>query len=286
MIGLLTRAGPAIVWISRHRMSSSGSDSPSLGAIDSLGAYLTLVDQVWMQWSEKRGGVADVWFRGHASSQWPLLPGLLRAPYRQVSEHRYRHDFFLRAHPFLGEASTVPATDWDWYFLMQHYGMPTRLLDWTESALVALYFALQPVEGNAAGSVWVLYPRAINDRLAGIGNFIPIYNHRLVANYMPALWDERTDLIPHAPVAVDPPVNSKRLAAQKGKFTVHGREVRPIDSYEELAGFLRRIDVPAPVKGRLRRQLMAAGIAESALFPGLAGLGREIRDLYAHGPDR
>jgi hypothetical protein len=134
--------------------------------------------------------------------------------------------------------------------------------------------------------VWVLYPRAVNDRLAGIGNFIPIYNHRLVSSYMPALWDERTDLIPEAPVAVDPPVNSKRLAAQKGKFTVHGRETRAIDSYGELNGFLRRIDVPTGVKGRLRRQLMSAGVAESALFPGLAGLGREIRDLYAHGLDR
>lgn len=274
-------------------MSSSSQPSPaeapanhSIGEIESLGAFLTLVDQVWMQWSEKRGGVADIWFRGHAHAAWPLLPGTYRAPYRQVSEHRYRHDFFLRAQPFLGEATSAPATDWDWYFLMQHYGMPTRLLDWTESALVALYFAVQTAEGDAPGSVWVLYPRAINDRLAGIGNFIPIYNHRLVSAYMPALWDERTDLIPLAPVAVDPPVNSKRLAAQKGKFTVHGRDTRPIDSYGELNGYLRRIDVPAGVKGRLRRQLMSAGVAESVLFPGLAGLGREIRDLYAHGPDR
>ena len=275
-----------MVGVANTLSATEAPANPSVGSIDSLGAFLTVVDQVWMQWSEKRGGVADIWFRGHASAGWPLLPGLLRPPFRQVSEHRYRHDFFLRAQPFLDEATTTPTTDWDWYFLMQHYGMPTRLLDWTESALVALYFAVQPVEDDVPGSVWVLYPRAINDRLAGIGNFVPIYNHRLVASYMPALWDERTDLIPLAPVAVDPPVNSKRLAAQKGKFTVHGRAARAIDSYTELDGYLRRIDVPAPLKGRIRRQLMSAGVAESALFPGLAGLGREIRDLYAYSLDR
>jgi hypothetical protein len=164
---------------------------------------------------------------------------------------------------------------------MQHYGLPTRLLDWSESALVGLYFAVQETSSDHNGCVWILNPRVVNLLLSKIGNFIPIYSDKSVEPYLPALWDERPDIIPAMPVSIDPPYNSPRLAAQRGKFAVYGSTVRALDEYSEIKDQLLRIDIKPNVKARIRRQLLTAGMVESVLFPGLAGLSREIRDLYA-----
>lgn len=257
----------------------------SIGTVDTLSSYLSLIDKVWMEWTNPLDHIETIWFRGHADTAWPLLPGTLRPGYKNVSEHRYRHDFFLRAQPFLNESTVPPTSDWDWYFLMQHYGVPTRLLDWTESALVALYFSVHPTPQDCPGCVWVINPRTLNNKLAKLGNFVPIYSDKSVNAYLPSLWDERPLIIPAAPIAIDPPLNSPRLAAQRGKFTVHGRSCLALESSPSLKNSLLRIDIPAQVKGRIVRQLMSAGMTEGVLFPGLAGLSREIRDAYAVGFD-
>ena len=62
-----------------------------------------------------------------------------------------------------------PANNWDWYFVMQHYGAPTRLLDWTEGALHGLYFALRNNYGYDDAAVWVLNPWKFNKKTVGMG---------------------------------------------------------------------------------------------------------------------
>lgn len=252
----------------------------SQSTVATLEAYIENADAIWREWCARSTFVAEVWYRGQPDSRWNLSPGIHRPPYSKVSEHRYRHDFRLRALPFLGEATTHPASEWDWYFLMQHHGIPTRLLDWSESALVALYFAVGRPPDETDGAVWVLMPRAVNRELARVGDFIPIYSDQIVAPYLGQMWDE-SQIGPEHPIAIDPPYNSRRLAAQRGKFTVHGSSQKNLDAYPELNGNLHRIDIPRAAKARLRRQLFAAGITESVLFPGLDGLSREIRDAYA-----
>lgn len=264
-----TDAGPA------------GSVRPSSAAVDSVSGFLAEADKIWRGWSGARDYVATIWFRGHSDAVWSLVPGQYRPPHNKISEHRYRHDFLLRASPFLADATAVPASDWDWYFLMQHFGVPTRLLDWTESALVALYFATAETGTEADGLVWVLDPRALNGLSERCGEYVPIYTDDLVKPLLNSLWQEATDDMPVTPLAIDPPHNSRRLAAQRGKFTVHGTSRNGIESYTQLGAGLVGLRVPATVKNRLRRQLMIAGITEAVLFPGLDGLGREIRESYA-----
>ena len=252
----------------------------SIGRAGSVSEYMRIVDDIWVEWTKRADFVSDIWFRGHSKRSWPLTPSAMRKPFSKVSEHRYRHDFQLRSLPFLHEATRAPTDNWDWYFLMQHFGLPTRLLDWTESALVALFFAVESAP-TVDGCVWILNPRTVNTSLAKIGNFIPIYSDDMVAGYLPHLWDEDINHLAEGIVAIDPPLSSLRLAAQRGKFTVHGRGATALDTHKALSTSLLCVGITSSQKGRIARQLMSAGISLSILFPGLQGLSTEIRNLYA-----
>jgi hypothetical protein len=106
------------------------------------------------------------WFRGHPKVFGELLPGVQREPYssaRPEIEFWAGQRFRLRAPSF---SADLPR--WDdyvsWLLLMQHYGVPTRLLDWTENILVGLYFALE--SPNDDGELWCMNHSELNWRSA------------------------------------------------------------------------------------------------------------------------
>lgn len=244
-----------------------------------LQSYVDAVERQWLSWTDRYNRISPTWFRGHGDADWPLLPGFYR-PGRRPDENRYRHEFTQRAIPFLGEATALPTSDWDWYFLMQHYGLPTRLLDWSESALVGLFFAVQDRNLTRDGAVWIFSPQTHNTATSGEG-LIPPHLHERVGPYLPQLW-ANASAVPLLPLAIDPPHNSKRLAAQRGKFTIHGRRLLALDKIPRTRPAFAKVTIPAGKKDLLRRQLLIAGITEGVLFPGLAGLGAEIRDTYSN----
>jgi len=140
--------------------------------VTSLVAFLSEVEPIAQQFTPP--GVdwyVSPWFRGHADIGWPLEPGWHRQapPGRKkgdawYNEHNLLQEFKLDAPRYL---AAMPATDWEWLFVMQHYGLPTRLLDWTESALLGLYFALRDHDRGTDAGVWVLNPWWLNNRSLG-----------------------------------------------------------------------------------------------------------------------
>jgi hypothetical protein len=251
--------------------------------VKSLAAFVTAVKQIIVEWTPK--GVdwyLQPWFRGHGDAEWSLEPGWYR-PRAQASgigadyysEGTLLEQFKLRAPTYLNR---LPTTDWEWVFLMQHYGLPTRLLDWTESSLIALYFAVRDNPGDRDAAVWVLSPWWLNRETFNEYALFPADDPR-ARGHAPCRPDE--ELRGELPLAITPIRGSERIAAQRGVFTIHGTEQGSLDRLARRRGpegpCLRRLVIPGTSVDDIRQELAVAGISESIVFPELDGLCRELR---------
>jgi FRG domain-containing protein len=262
----------------RRRPASGLSKKP----ITTLADFLVRADTVHQLISN--GGENQTWFRGHGNGNWSLKPRLYREDHASLLgfEDDFRSEFEQRAWPYLKDAAWEPRTQWEWYFVMQHYGMPTRLLDWTESSLIALYFALQDAleksDGTADPAVWTLNPYVLNRFVARVGDAILDHTHRKAAPYLP--FPFRTRRLPRVPIAVSPPYKTMRIASQQGIFTVHGDSHRGLETYAAIRRHCVKIDIARSAIARLKEELRVAGIGETKIFPELDALAREIVDFY------
>jgi hypothetical protein len=226
-------------------------------------------------------GAADVvWYRGQADASWGLVPAIGRNPDHLKAELTLIKLFRQNARPHLRE---YPTTDWEWIFLMQHHRSPTRLLDWSESPLAALFFAVWDDELRHEAkdaALWMLDPIVLN-RYAGHRR---TFEQDILAfdidpdleQYLPDQVNARkVDLNPIAAIG---PRNSPRMVAQAGTFTIMHATPIPIENVEDRQHIWRMI-IPATAKAKIRRELSLLGVNEYALFPDLdrvAGVARGL----------
>lgn len=226
------------------------------------------------------------WFRGHAKQNWSLTPSIYRQKDLAIYERDIIRDFKLLSRTFLN--SNYPEDDFEWLYLMQHYGLPTRLLDWSESSLIGLFFAVEKywVEENA--TVWVLSPRVFNHLVLEDTNTVPVANSPYLSNHLIKPDDgpiPTRKVEARYPLAMRPTKNSKRILAQRGVFTVHGsKNISLSDFISQKNRFglqvLYRIDIDKNFKLDILKQLYQAGISHSVLFPELPGISTEILNRY------
>ena len=254
--------------------------------------FLTEIETAKTELDFKRN--EEIFFRGHTQTTHKLLPGIFRNLESGISKKDLwdnESDMFYEFRARAKEVHDGDLSDWDILFYMQHHGVKTRLLDWTESFGVALYFSLINFDKNrSTPSIWMLNPYKLNQTYHHSRDMYAPENIDIIdkktnqtssyADYL--LYEKPEDMIWwKQPLAIYPIRRVDRLTTQGGYFTIHGTDVRPIERIVPSAKKVwKKIDLPVPAIESALLFLEQAGISHYTMFPDLDGLSNYLNKKY------
>ena len=292
----------------------------------SISEYLNIIKDIQ---SQQDKCIDLLWFRGQECSSYRLIPSGLRDKEDVIDsrgniiKNGYKgsssgyesliHDlkgmldeFKQRAIPYL---DNYPKSDFEWMFLAQHYGLPTRLLDWTINPLVAMFFAINYINENKidlsylsnsdknsdeymdkeyrencinendieflndSAAVFVINPYKINESLGNGKTIINIIDNDRYSKYI-----NPQDISCYYPLCITSKSIDKRIVAQSGNFTIHGSNLYPLDYYTVTRPHIHKIIVPYENIKEIKNELDILGINEAFIYPGLESLAKEIKN--------
>jgi hypothetical protein len=249
--------------------------------VEDVTSFVQQVKSLSEKWLPADENVVGPWFRGQGNAEWPLVPKFYReCDQTRDTEDEIREEFAQRGPAF---CESVPSSDWDWYFLMQHHGAPTRLLDWTDGALIALFFAVRDTTGLTDAAVWMLDPFWLNRRtlkkdvvISPSASGALADDKRRLRTLLHPRFKPKSRLSQN-PIAIYPGHIAQRISTQRSCFTIHG--ANPAGLEKQAVWPQRRLvkfTIPSSHTLRLRRELQICGIDEATAFPDLDGLGRAL----------
>jgi len=229
---------------------------------------------------DKQKVKTPLWFRGHARKSWTLFPSIFR-PENKKEEIEYMKKFKQDA---LLIVEPIPRESYEWLFVMRHNHIPTRLLDWTESPLIALYFALsfeEKFKNTQTSMLWVLSPNDLNknvDLMQG-DSALPTFQEtkNVMETYTTEKYYDVGSLGQQNPIAFLAPRNTERMQAQQSVFTIHHRIKKPIEKLGD-GKHVWRYSIPKSAKEKLRKELRLLRINKFQLFPELPVIYDKIKE--------
>jgi hypothetical protein len=272
--------------------------------LKTIGDLMEIVRSEERQFADRGKGQPLIWYRGHPNPNWELQPGVLRKwfidlarrspgvlpeqPGQLGMEIAINREFRRKA------ASLLPAgaTAVDAYFMAQHHGMPTRLLDWTTNPLAALFFTAAGAP-DEDGELNMLHPRDLIPRNPSGGQRI----------YPPDLVDIRDPLVAQAVeclftgenwvlhpfiLPIMPDLRTGRMLQQGSCFTLHMPPSLTDGKRPEEPAFsittAKKYVIPQSAKYDLLVDLRRVGVNFASLFLDLDNISREIRAAWGMVP--
>ena len=255
--------------------------------ISTIVGYIQKIQRQHNSW----GATEYVWFRGELNSMTPLLPKLYRPKPNGSSHHENKllQIFRMRAATFSNISVPIRGHTDQWLFLAQHVGLPTRSLDWTENALLALYFAIK----EDKPLVWMLDPMSLN-RLTVSHPSISQYEDydefaltwirgslgklNIGHENIRSAWEQDSAGV-DLPIAIHPTYLHPRMMAQRSVFTFHGK-IKISICNQVPSDIYSKIIINPKARKKLASQLRILGIEEATAFPDLDGLSQELSERY------
>lgn len=229
---------------------------------------------------KEKYGKQPIWFRGQEDSKWNLVPSIQRSSIYE-KESYITHDFYIYVNQIedsMPDKSNYAA----WMSLMQHYGLPTRILDWSSSPLVACYFALEKNrESSNDACIWVLIPRRVNKK-EEFGEYVyPIDDYTVQQMLLPAfdlnikLEEKYKDKI----IACHSVEKNLRMYSQQSSFTVHNSRKRLEDICDSET--LYKLILPSNCKEDIYNSVNILGISTSFIYPDMEHVSKDIIKKYS-----
>ena len=267
-----------------------------------MSSWLEIIDSLYeSSWNDELQRFRSPYaFRGVPRAAHSLSSCLVRLAAGGGDVRRVETAMLRNFRKYARAEATHADSVWDWLALGQHHGLPTRLLDWTYSPLVALHFATDdPAQFDTDGVVWCV-------------NFVEA-NKRLPARLRRLLDEEASDTFTVEMLAdvgslqdfdslskdpfvifLEPPTVDQRILNQHALFSVMSSPEADLGGWlRRHPDLTRRVEIPAALKWEIRDKLDQANVNERVLFPGLDGLSRWLARYYTpsarsggHAPPR